>query len=135
MLTPGHIFCTRMDHLERIVLSREQQLPHARSDDRERIIRARQAAEALFAPKPLPVIEKPLAEQPPRQPRILKSLPSPARPPAETAATPGPPAPAAITPPHVARIRAYLKYGMTIAQVAEAYRVPISEIERILGKL
>jgi hypothetical protein len=27
-----------------------------------------------------------------------------------------------------------LKSGMTIAQVAEAYRVPITEIKRILGK-
>ncbi|MGH7088060.1 MAG: hypothetical protein ACREFQ_04095, partial [Stellaceae bacterium] len=55
-------------------------------------------------------------------------------------ATPPQPEPTAPVPaaadsaPHIARIRAWLKYGMTIAQVAEAYRVPITEIKRLLGK-
>ena len=34
----------------------------------------------------------------------------------------------------VGRIRAWVKYGMTAAQVAQVYGVAVSEIERILGK-
>jgi len=41
---------------------------------------------------------------------------------------------AAIRPPHVARIRAWLKSGMTIAQVANAYRIPLTEVTRLLDK-
>lgn len=33
-----------------------------------------------------------------------------------------------------ARIRTLVKYGMTAAQVAEVYRVPVGDIERLLGK-
>jgi hypothetical protein len=33
---------------------------------------------------------------------------------------------------HVARIRAWLKYGMTAAQVAETYEVTAGEVERVL---
>ena len=105
-------------------------------DDREQKARARQAAEALFAPKPpTPVIEQRQADPQVRQSRILKTTSPPAaRPPVTTAATPKPTAPASIPPPHVARIRSWLKYGMTIAQVAEAYRIPITEIKRLLSK-
>ena len=102
-------------------------------DDREQKARARQAAEALFAPKPPPPIDdEPPAGQPARQPRILKPAPPAARPAIDAVATPE--AVAANPPPHVARIRAWLKYGMTITQVADAYRVPITEIKRLLGK-
>jgi hypothetical protein len=101
-------------------------------DDREQKAWARQAAEALFAPKPPPI------ERDARQRRILKTAPAAATlPPVETAAISPPRAltpPASIPPPHVARIRAWLKYGMTIAQVAEAYRIPVTEIKRLLGK-
>jgi len=31
-------------------------------------------------------------------------------------------------------IRAWVKYGLTAAQVAQVYGVPASEIERVLGK-
>jgi hypothetical protein len=31
-------------------------------------------------------------------------------------------------------IRAWLKYGITLAQVADACRVPITEIKRLLGE-
>jgi hypothetical protein len=101
-------------------------------DDREQKARARQAAEALFAPKPPPsIVDEPPTDQPARQPRILKHAPPAARAPADAVATAEAPA---ISPPHVARIRVWLKYGMTIAQVAQAYRVPITEIKRLLGK-
>jgi hypothetical protein len=55
-----------------------------------------------------------------RQPRVRQPTPSPHR--------------AAIRPPHVARIRAWLKSGMTIAQVANAYRIPLTEVTRLLDK-
>jgi hypothetical protein len=102
-------------------------------DDREQKAQARQAAEALFAPKPPPPsVDEPPAGQPGRQPRILKPAPPAAHEPTHAAATSE--AVAAISPPHVARIRAWMKYGMTIAQIADTYRVPITEIKRLLGK-
>jgi hypothetical protein len=101
-------------------------------DDRQQKARARQAAEALFAPKPPPAsVDEPPLDPPARQPQILKPAPA-TRPLTEGAATAE--APATIPPPHVARIRAWLKYGMTVAQVADAYRVPIPEIKHLLGK-
>jgi hypothetical protein len=105
-------------------------------DDREQKARARQAAEALFAPAPSPVVTSPPTDPPARQRRVLKPAPAPAdRPPVEPATLPDPTAPVSIPPPHIARIRVWLKYGMTIAQVADAYRIPITEIKRMLGKL
>ena len=35
---------------------------------------------------------------------------------------------------HFAPIRSWVKYGMTLAQVAEVYKVPVGEIARICGK-
>jgi hypothetical protein len=101
-------------------------------DDRERMSRARQTAEALFAAKP-PVTEKPSSDdQPDRQPRLLETaLPAPV--PCEVievSISPEPPIPAA----QVARIRTWVKYGMTLAQVAEVYKIPLAEITRIFGK-
>jgi hypothetical protein len=98
--------------------------------------RARQAAEALFAAKP-PVTEKPSIHQPDRQPRVLETaLPAPVpREVSEAAVSLEPPMlPAAIPAVHFARIRSWVKYGMTFAQVAEVYRVPVDEVARIFGK-
>jgi len=39
-----------------------------------------------------------------------------------------------IPPAYFARIRSWVKYGMTLAQVAEVYKVPVDEIARIFGK-
>ena len=44
------------------------------------------------------------------------------------------PLPAEIPPAHVARIRTWVTYGMKVAQVAQLYRVPVGEIERLLGR-
>jgi hypothetical protein len=61
-------------------LLNHRQSPHyARDDDRERITSARQAAEALFTPKPQPVEPSasdpaPSAERPARKPRVLSIL-------------------------------------------------------------
>jgi len=95
--------------------------------------RARQAAEALFAAKP-PVTEKPSVDQPDRQQRVLETaLPAPVpREVIEVAISPEPPMP--IPPAHFVRIRSWVKYGMTFAQVAEVYRVPVDEVARIFGK-
>jgi hypothetical protein len=98
---------------------------------RDQKARARQAAEALFAQKPPPpTVQEPAAHQLGRQPRNLKHASPVARAPTDALATPT----AAIRPPHVARIRAWLKSGMTIAQVANAYRIPLTEVTRLLDK-
>jgi hypothetical protein len=103
--------------------------------DREQISRARQAAEALFAPRrpPDPV---PSTGQSIRAPRILRAssagkIVEPVQTPVRQEA-PGPLAqiPAADVP----RIRAWLKYGMTVAQVADVYGVPVGDVEHILEK-
>jgi hypothetical protein len=124
---------------EQILFSREQQ-PHPRSDDRERIIRARQAAEALFksdlSVKTLPVAETTPADQAARKPRVLQIVSPPAsvrRTEPERSIIPLAPA-HEISPSQFGRIRAWMKYGMTTAQVAQLYGVSVSEIERILGK-
>ena len=101
-------------------------------------------AEALFTSKPpvgtSAVPDAPPAEQSAHKPRVLPiiSSPTPVRHDApvphdepETPATPAPPA-REIPRSQFARIRAWVKYGMTIAQVAQVYRVAAGEIERIL---
>lgn len=40
---------------------------------------------------------------------------------------------AAVPPSQTGRVRALATYGMTCAQVAELYGVPVGEIERIVG--
>jgi hypothetical protein len=120
-----------------ILFNRSQQ-HNDRDDSRERSTSARQAAEALFTPKPK-LIEPSVRETAPageavRKPRVLAI--SAARPvhhdepeaPTSAKLPETPVIPAA----QVARIRAWMKYGMTAAQVAEVYGVAASEIERIL---
>jgi hypothetical protein len=115
----------------------QQQPPHG--DDRERITSARQAAEALFTPKPQSAEPSasdpaPPAERPARKPRVLPILlPAPVR--NEEAAAPIDPAPR--TTRHIprsdhARIRTWVDYGLTVPQVAEVYGVAVGVIERIL---
>jgi hypothetical protein len=73
-----------IDRSEQLLLSREPQ-PHSRDDHRERITRARQAAEALFTPRrqvaePSVSDSLPSADQPVRKPRVLGiSSPAPLR--------------------------------------------------------
>jgi hypothetical protein len=116
---------------------RPQQQRQSRGDDREQIVRARQAAEALFSSKQDDT-EQPFSELSqaphPRKPRILPILPpAPIR--QETVDAP-------VTPeqrqaPEIpvkkrARVRTLVKYGMSVSQVADVYRVPIEMIELIL---
>ena len=104
-------------------------------EDRQRTVRA--AAEALFAPKQ-PAAAEPAAYDGsaaapmPRKPRILSITPTH---PGDRAAAPSPDDPPPmpiISPAQIARLRAYLDYGMTIAQAAVVYGVATSEIERAL---
>jgi len=123
---------------EQILFTRRQQ-PHPRRDDSDRMIKARQEAEALFASK-RPISEAsalnapPWADQSVRKPRILTALSTaPARREKGEALVASE---QRITPeiPHsqFARIRAWVKYGMTAAQVAAVYGVAVGVVERIL---
>jgi transposase len=46
--------------------------------------------------------------------------------------TPPPSAPSTIPASQVARIRVWVKYGMTVSQIAEVFGVPAGEIKRVL---
>ena len=122
------------------MLSTRQHQPQPRGIDSERISKARQAAEALFILKS-PVSgpsdpDSPPAAQSARKPRVLAIAPvaSVRREDAETPVIPEPQATRAIVQSEFARIRTLVKYGMTVAQIAEVYGAAVSEIERILHK-
>src|SRR6266436_2979326 len=100
-----------------------------RDHDRARITNTRRAAEELFKPKP----QAP-REQLPREPRILAISPAaPIRGSAvETPVSPKQPTMPEIPVSQFARIRTWVKYGMTVSQVAQVYKVTVEEIERLL---
>lgn len=118
-------------------------------NDRERANKARQAAEALFAPKPR-AVEAPVSTIRPAAENRVSMAPKAASPPivrnepavtrnsgATLAATRGRNKESAarkIPGTHIARIRTWLRYGMKIAEVAQVYGVEIEDIERALGK-
>jgi hypothetical protein len=121
------------------LLNHRQQHHPPRGNDLERITSARQTAEALFTPKRQPVEPSvshsvPSAERPAWKPRVLRvSSPAPVR--NEEVAAPVDPEPRTtrhIPRSHHARIRTWVKYGLTIPQVAEVYGVAVGVIERIL---
>ena len=118
---------------------RQQQ--HPRGDDRDRITKARREAEALFTSKP-PIRETAVSHPPTqvdqatRKPRILTALSTALVRHQEGAAqvsTEPPITPIQIPGSQFARIRTWVKYGMTAAQVAGIYGVAVDAIERILG--
>ena len=88
-------------------------------NDRERIDRARRAAEALFAPKPRAVEATPA-------PPVRREVLAPPRPDRRR--------PVRSPKSQAARIRTWVKYGMSVAEVAEVCGVPADEIERLLRK-
>jgi hypothetical protein len=125
---------------------------HTPDADRERIDRARQEAENLFRPKPMPRSldppepngSAPTDLHPRREPRVFRILPV-----IPMAAAKGdPPAPRVRAPrqpterretrripaSQFGRVRALARYGMTHAQVAELYGVSIDAIERIIAQ-
>jgi hypothetical protein len=123
------------------LLNQRQQHHPPHADDRERITSARQAAEALFTPKPQNVEPSvsdpaPSAERPARKPRVLSILsPAPVR--NEEVAPPVNPEPRTtrqIPRSHHARIRTWVNYGLTVPQVAEVYGVAVGVIECILRR-
>jgi hypothetical protein len=122
------------------LLYRERTDHAARGTDRDQAVGARQAAEALFKPKP-PVFKEPeahldpLDNPQPRRPRVLSiSAPEPRRFEHAEASRP-----AAATPQkrigdaEAARVRTWVKYGMTIAEVAKVYGVTLIEVQRVLS--
>lgn len=121
-------------------------------NDRERISRARQAAEDLFKPRqqkggaelPLPASNTASSaeQEPRRQPRIFAA---PAPVPIGKVETPTESRPArrravirretkTVPSSQAGRVRALASYGMTRAQVAELYGVTVDEIERIIKR-
>ena len=118
-------------------------------NSREKISRARQAAEDLFkpvhqtmSPELAPVSNgSSVAPQAPRQPRVLAVAPRVL--PSTKVEVPTKPKPTrqkqvlrrhggTIPPSQLGRVRALANYGMTRAQVAELYGVTIEEIDRII---
>jgi hypothetical protein len=122
-------------------------------EDREQVTKAREAAEALFSPrKQLERAEVPTSapsallqvEQPaPRTPRII-AMPSTMRVTDESVAPPPDAKPKSrretnrqrpeIPASQHGRVRALALYGMTLAEVADLYRVPVDVIERIVAE-
>jgi hypothetical protein len=117
-----------------------RQQHHVPGDDRERITSARRAAEALFTPKQQ-VVKQSVAEVPSsagqsaRKPRILGiAPPQPIRhdEKIKPAVLPEKEIPPTVPRSQFARIRTWVKYGMTVPQVAQVYGIAVGEIERIL---
>ena len=114
---------------------------HAKTQiDRQQVESARRAAEALFAPK-RPAIEAPYpalsADQLPRKPRILSAteMQPPQIDKGKPVVEPELTVPRRQIPTsHVARIRTWLKYGMTVRQAADVYGVSVDDIESIRQK-
>jgi hypothetical protein len=119
--------------------NRPEQQHLFRGGDREQIGRARQAAEALFTPQ-RNITEQPVPEPSEvprsRKPRVLPILAS-APIPQETADAPVSSERSAAPEIPIkkrARLRTLVKYGMSISQVADLYRMPVETIERMLRK-
>ena len=121
-------------------------------NNRDKMDRARQAAEALFKPmsevddsRPPQAIgnnTRPTEHPPKRQPRIFTippRLPATVEEEVPPQAKPVPREPAArrrrraLPPSQIGRVRALATYGMTTTQVAELYGVTVDEIERVLA--
>jgi hypothetical protein len=124
--------------LEETLLDRRRPLS-PRSDERERITRARRAAEALFTSNQQLIKQSvsdslPPVDQAARKPCVLKALPPVAagrqesRAPVNSEQRTRP----AIPKSQFARIRTWVEYGMTAAQVAPVYGVAVDGIEGIV---
>ena len=121
------------------ILLNQKHQQQQRSDDHDRITKARRAAEALFALKPRAsapsVADDGAVDQTARKPRVLPIIRSSAPVLSEepkTATAPAAPR-GKIPRSQFARIRSWVKYGMTVAQAAQVCGVAVAEIERILA--
>jgi hypothetical protein len=72
------------------------------------------------------------ADQSPRKPRVLQVTSPPPTCVAEVKATLELASTPSISPAHFARIRTWIRYGMTIAEVAAVYGLAVDELARIL---
>jgi hypothetical protein len=124
---------------EPLLFDRSQQQDHDRGGDHGQITNARQAAEALFAPKRQPFKQLDQQVAPPtgssvRRPRVLTISPTVDSHHQELEAPISPKrrVKAKISKSQFPRIRAWLRYGMTTEQVADVYGISVGEIERIL---
>jgi hypothetical protein len=132
---------TEFDHADRSgqIGSNFDELKRSPQEDTNR---ARQAAEALFAPKqrvtePAEPLPGAVTDQTTRKPRILSAVqakPVPVEPVSSSRKVMSPSKHDKIPVAHFARIRTWLKYGMEISQVAQLYGVPVRDIESILKK-
>jgi hypothetical protein len=101
-------------------------------------MRAREAAEALFAPKRSSAaqlaMERPVPDgSSAHKPRLLSIVAPPV--PHDDPVPAGRPTPRLVPTarePHVARIHTWMKYGMTARQVAQVMGMPEDEINRIV---
>ena len=109
--------------------------PGARpANHRERIKSARQTAEALFAPKPrsdAPLRSPPVptADQSVRSAGLSETS---TMAPVPSTAVKVPTASPAIPAEDLPRIRTWMRYGMTVSEVARVYGVPIGQIKQLL---
>src|ERR1700759_1740861 len=126
-------------YLRQLLPDRRQQHDRFRSGDREQIMRARQAAEALFTSKQ-GIAEQPApsaAQEPKsRKPRVLPILASaPIRQEvANMSVSPESPTTPEIPIKKPAHLRTLVKYGMSISQIADLYGVPVETIRAMLRK-
>jgi hypothetical protein len=125
---------------EQFLPHRHQQQRQFRGDDREQMMSAREAAEALFTPKPeldVQPVPDPAQSIKAHKRRVLPVLP-PTSIRQRTVNASATSEPATGRPrSHAkksARLRTLVKYGMTVSQVAEVCQVPIETIERMLRK-
>jgi hypothetical protein len=102
---------------------------------------SRERAKALFTPKQQVTVRSasgslPSADQSARKPRMpATSTPAPVRhQEVEARASSEQPVTPEIPGWQFARIRALVKYGMTVPQVAQVHKVAVGKIERILRK-
>jgi len=133
---PGVLVSSSAKLMELSLFDRDHPGHAARGGDH---VSVRQAAEALFTPKP-PALKRPevaaesSASPQFRQPRVLGiSAPQPRR---QEDVEPLRPAPATtqkrIADTEAARVKTWVKYGMTIPQVAKVYGVTLMEVQRVL---
>lgn len=135
------------DHANRPEYGSARFRPSAPSGHKD-VDRARQAAEALFAPK-RPIVNPAVSDdtgsaqqQHSRKPRVLSAVTVmqpltqlPSEEPTTSQLRHKPRRPCKRVPAsHVARLRTWVKYGMTVHQASDMYGVSVTEIERILQK-
>lgn len=109
----------------------------ANRSDQLRGLYAREAAEALFKSKPLVKLPQtgtaaPDTKPGQHKPRILAAAPNGAAPKQEpVSAVPENASPATLDE-EIAKIRTWIKYGMTVAEVAHVYGISAAEVKRAL---